>query len=258
MCDDRCVPRARLLVIGLVAGCRLHFDAQTDAAGNSGDNPGLGDGGNPGDGTQIVPGGPIAFVQNANAACGAVSQCAQGLPSAILPGSMLIVTTTFDNTSVGIASVTDSAGNTYVEQIAPTNWQASANRTTIWTTRYAGSGETVTVTVTYTATTSSFASLYVDEYANATAVDQTAVNIGLGSGSTCTSGFRSTTFPNEMIFGHGESAGGTIGLGAGFTERFNASTVIEEDFAATQPTFIDAHFRLQNGTEYIAMMISLR
>ena len=128
-----------------------------------------------------APPGAIAFVQHANTMCAAETTCAESFKELVQPGDGIVVTTTFDSRGVTVSSVTDTSGNTYQPAFASVDWPVHTFRTSTWFGKHAGASGALRITVQYSAAPASFAFLYIDEYANATAVADTASATGNGN-----------------------------------------------------------------------------
>ncbi|HEX7700316.1 MAG TPA: hypothetical protein VF403_06340 [Kofleriaceae bacterium] len=109
----------------------------------------------------------------------------------------------YDDTTREIATLTDDEGNTYVRAIDPVMRASRPFHTEMWYAAHVAGGA-LTATATFSGPTISFFLAYADEYAGATALDQTSTAVGL-TGLVVDSGSRMVTRDGELIFGHGES-----------------------------------------------------
>jgi hypothetical protein len=182
-------------------------------------------------------GGGIAFVQgtaNSNQAAGATT-CSASLPAPATAGDLIVVGANWFS-QVATAVVSDSQGDAYQAAVAPTNWSGTSYRAQVFYAKNITGGAT-SVTVTLSGGSNSGCEMYVEEYSGIDPVsplDQTAVATGPG-GQTPSSGARTTTQPQELIFGYAESADAIAGAGAGFTTRstYNGNLVEDEIVSAT-------------------------
>jgi hypothetical protein len=236
----------RLVVVVALAGC-----------GRSGFAPEPPDAPVSSDAVVDAPPGAIAFVQHANTMCAAGTTCAHSFMQFVQPGHGIVVTTTYDSRGVTVTSVTDTSGNTYHPAVAGVDWPVSTFRTSTWFGTHAGASGVLRITVQYSAAPASFAYLYIDEYANATAVADTASATGNGNTLTPTSGSRAVS-AGELVFGHAEGQGPTVGVGLNFTLRDTSNMNIEEDRLISADGSYDAQFTLDNLGEWMAVMVVLR
>jgi len=232
---------SRLAVVVALAGCgRSGFAAEAP------------------DATAVdAPPGAIAFVQHANATCGAVVTCAQSFAQLVHTGDAIVVTATHDDRAVAVSSVTDTSGNTYQPAVANVDWPVSTYRTSTWFGTHGGASGVVGVTVHFSGPPTSFAFVYLDEYANATAVADTASATGNGNTLAPSSGARAVT-AGQLVFGHAEGQGPAVGIGLNFTLRDTSNMNIEEDRLVTFDGSYDAHFTLDSLGEWMALMVVLR
>jgi hypothetical protein len=205
--------------------------------------------------------GEILFVQNVFTLCGSVMTCATTLPTRSPSGDTLLVTVTYDNPAAQVSALTDDAGNTYALVIPATNWLTQPFRTESWYGISRGAGTKITLTATFSVSTSSFATVYLDEYfgANATSpIDQIAVMTGGGPAADISSGPQTTATARELIFGHGEGVGAAISQGSNFLLRSTELGNIEEDRFVSAIGSYDASFIANGATEWFALMITIR
>ena len=171
-------------------------------------------------------------------------------------GNLIIVHLDWDNQARSISSVTDNKGNTYARISGPTNWNGALYRAELW---YAynitGGGGAIKVTATLSGTPTSFTQIYISEYSGilsvANPLDQSAVNTGATVGVS--SGFKTTTYNNELVYGASIGASGTLTKGGTFTLRSAANSNIIEDKNAAAIGSYDANFTSASGN-WIAQM----
>jgi hypothetical protein len=183
-----------------------------------------------------------AFVQQASAHAGSVASLAVTPSSTVAAGDRLVVETgVWSRGGATIASVTDSAGDTFVELL---HFKASdGTEMSVWTapiTAGAGMKPTITATPTSTADVGVAALEYsgLSSVAGATIMDQSAQSSGTTSGAaTVSSGATpATTAPNELALGfYADSGfGDTLTAGPGWTSRANVSGTDDMEFLAEE------------------------
>ena len=189
--------------------------------------------------------------------------------SAITVGDRLVVSVgVWSNGGATAASVTDSAGNKYVELLH----FAASDKTemSVWTapvTAGGGTKPTLTVKPTGTADVGAALSEYsgVSPAADATAVDQMAHASGTtGGAATVASGATAaTTTPGELAIGFyvDSGFGDQVTTGAGWTQRTNVSptsdmeVVTEDQAAASSGATPNATFGAGAGTVWLAAAV---
>ena len=171
----------------------------------------------------------IAFVQttdvtSANPAATSITSSAFG--SSLTAGDLIAVAVSWNQGSVKVCSVTDTASNTYVEAVH--RLAANTQGLSIWYAKNINSGASVTVTANYgtvadcTSSNASFRKIQAQEYSGldtSSPLDVTANNEGVAA-ANATSTAATTTVADELIFGaalHNNIASYTAG--SGFTVR---------------------------------------
>ena len=177
-------------------------------------------------------------------------------PAASTTGNLIVMHLDWDGQTRSISTVTDTKGNTYTPIIAPTNWNGLNYRAELW---YAynitGGGAAITVTATLSGLPTSFFQIYISEYSGiintSNPLDQNSVLIG--NTAAVSSGFKTTTMSNELIYGASIGATGTLTTGGGFTNRSTANQNIIEDKNVTTTGSYNAAFTSAGGN-WIAQM----
>jgi hypothetical protein len=220
------------LLAGLAACGRIDFDHATDA--------------------------PITYVQSGQSSVHQMSSATAvvALPNPTAANDLVIITVTYDDTTREIATLTDDEGNTYVRAIDPVMWATRPFHTEMWYAAHVAGGA-FTATATFSGPTSSFFLAYADEYAGATALDQTSTAVGL-TGLVVDSGSRMVTRDGELIFGHGEGQGPTVNCDSAFSLRYQGDGNCEEDQLGTAGTMAATSFALNAVGEWIATMATFR
>ena len=183
---------------------------------------------------------PPGFVQGTSTHASGVSSLTVAPTSSVTLGNRLVVETGVWNSSgATVASVSDSAGNNYVELL---NYKASdGTEMSVWTapiTAGGGTSPTITVTPTSKADVGIAALEYsgLSTVADATVVDQMAHSSGTtnGSGSVASGATAATTAGNELALGmYADSGfGDTLAPGAGYTARVNVSNTSDMELLA--------------------------
>jgi hypothetical protein len=163
-------------------------------------------------------GGGIGFMQvNAtNLAHGTYSTVSLAYTDAQTAGDLNIVAVGWNDTTAAVQSVKDSRGNAYTLAVGPTSGTA-LRQSLYYATNIAAGSNTVTVTFSPGAADPDIRIL---EYKGVSTFD---VAIGAsgssGSSATVSSGSKTTTSANELIFGAGMTDGAFSGAESGFTKE---------------------------------------
>ena len=174
-------------------------------------------------GATVVP----AFVQEKDSQINSGKIVSTTFSSPTTAGNLLVVYLIWDN--AGIASVTDSLGNTYSTAARHMKWNSGKYSVQVF---YATSliGGPDTVKATFASTVTSFGVVYAHEYSG---VAQTApLDVTAMASSTSGplySGFATTTNPIDLIFVAGASLNSLTGPGSGYTARSTSLGNITED-----------------------------
>jgi len=144
----------------------------------------------------------IAFVQttdltSANPAATSITTSAFG--SAVTSGNLLVAFCSLDTTGSNVSSITDTAGNTYVQAVTDTE---STVRGDIWYAKNVTGGSGITITCNYNQSTS-FRKIQANEYSGLDIIaplDVTAFNSSPSS-TNATSGTAATNVADELIVG---------------------------------------------------------
>jgi hypothetical protein len=185
--------------------------------------------------TSASGGGGIGFVQVASGPAtvqASSSAVIVGYPATQTAGDLNVVVVGWGDTTSSVGTVSDSLGNAYTRAVGPTT-TTGVSESIYYAKNIAGGSNTVTVTFNQAA---AYPDVRILEYSglDTTApLDVTAV--GVGSGTSASSGSAATTVANELIFGAGSTTGvAYTGAGAGFTSRIiNNFGNIAEDKTVT-------------------------
>ncbi|HMH35023.1 MAG TPA: T9SS type A sorting domain-containing protein, partial [Puia sp.] len=170
-------------------------------------------------------------------------------------GNLIVVHLDWDGQTRSITSVTDNKGNSYTRINGPTNWNGPNYRAELW---YAynitGGGAAITVTGHLSGAPISFSQIYISEYSGivtANPLEQNAV--ATGNSAAVSSGAKTTTYTNELIYGASIGASGVLTVGGGFTSRSTANSNIVEDKNAAAIGSYNAAFTSASGN-WVAQM----
>jgi hypothetical protein len=147
-------------------------------------------------------------------------------------GNLIVVHIDWDNQARTITSVTDTKGNTYAAINGPTNWNGANFRAALW---YAynitGGGAAITVTAHLSGAPTSYSQIYISEYSGiASSIDPLDQNsVAASNTGAVSSGAKTTTYSNELVYGASIGSSGALSTGAGFTNRSTANQNIIED-----------------------------
>ncbi len=164
-------------------------------------------------------------------------------------GNLIVVHLDWDNQGISVSSVTDNKGNTYNRINGPTNWNGTNYRAELW---YAynitGGGAAVSITGTLSGNPTSFSQIYITEYSGIVTTNPLDQNrVAAGSTLAVSTGTRTTTYTNELVYGAAIGASGLLTQGASFTLRSSANqNIIEDKNVATIGTY-DANFTSASG-----------
>ncbi len=152
-------------------------------------------------------------------------------------GNLVVVHIDWDGQANNITSVTDNKGNSYKKISGTTDWNGVNYAAELW---YAynitGGAGAITVKAKLSGNPTSFSQIYISEYSGIVSVadplDQNSV--AANNTAAVSSGLKTTTYNNELIYGASIGASGALTKGAGFTLRSGAnSNIIEDKNAAT-------------------------
>lgn len=176
-------------------------------------------------------------------------------PGVSTTGNLIVVHLDWDKQTVSVSSVTDNKGNTYTRINGPTNWNGTLYRAELW---YAhnitGGAGAITVTGHLSGAPTGFSQIYINEYSGivtSNPLDQNAVAIG--NTGAVSSGAKTTSYTNELIYGASIGATGTLSTGALFTNRSSANSNIIEDRNVAPIGSYNAGFTSASGN-WIAQM----
>jgi hypothetical protein len=165
----------------------------------------------------------------------------EAYPLAQLAGDLNIVVVGWNDVSASVKSVTDSAGNIYALAIGPTRGTrgpAKLSQSIYYARNIVGGANTVTVTFTKPAL---YADVRIAEYQGLNLQNPLDVAVGkTGTSTSASSGAKTTTAPNELIFGAGMTFGVYTSAGSGFALRDGVTQygdIIEDKTVATKGSY---------------------
>jgi uncharacterized protein (TIGR03437 family) len=200
------------------------------------------------------------FVQQNAVVNGTTNPSTISLPANSTTGNLIVISITQDNQSASVTSVTDNKGDAYSRALSSLNWGPTATeaRSELWYARNIVAGGTPTIaTITLSTKANSFIQLYMSEYSGLDTVaplDQASGKSAAGSFSgTFSSGARTVTSANSMIFGHCEMWSGDVGVGSGFTAHSLFNGNVEQSKNLSSVGSYDSNCP-ENGSGPMAMM----
>jgi hypothetical protein len=171
-------------------------------------------------------------------------------------GNLIVVHIDWDGQSRNVTAVTDNKGNSYAKINGTTNWNGPNYAAELW---YAynitGGAGAITVKAKLSGNPTSFSQIYISEYSGivslADPLDQNAVAIG--NSLAVSTGFKTITYNNELVYGASIGASGALTKGAGFNLRSGANSNIIEDKNAAAVGSYNASFTSASGN-WVAQM----
>jgi len=165
-------------------------------------------------------------------------------------GNLIVVHVDWDGQTNNVTAVTDNKGNSYKKISGTTDWNGASYAAELW---YAynitGGAGAITVKAKLSGNPTSFSQIYISEYSGILSVadplDQSAVAIG--NSLAVSSGTKTITYNNELIYGASIGASGALTKGAGFTLRSGANSNIIEDKNAAAIGAYNASFTSAGG-----------
>ena len=200
----------------------------------------------------------ISFAQLASATPQSpVSTVSVTYPAAQAAGDLNVVVVGWNDTTSTVASIRDTAGNTYALAVGPTRG-TNLSQSIYYAPNIKGGSNTVTVTFNQ-------AAVYVDvrilEYSGLAATLPLDVASGAsGSGSPANSGSATTTSGNDLIVGADTVQTGNSGPGAGFIARIITlpdSDLVEDRIVTSTGTY-NATGPLTSGGAWVMQMAAFR
>ncbi|HEY4062144.1 MAG TPA: T9SS type A sorting domain-containing protein [Puia sp.] len=170
------------------------------------------------------------------------------------PDDLIIVHLDYDNTAASVNTVTDNKGNTYTRISGPTTWNGTF-RAELWYAYAIAGSPTITVTAKLSAAPTTYSQIYITEYKGiASSIDPLDQHSeSAGNTSAVSSGAKTTTYTNELIFGVSIGASGTLTTGAGFNPRSTVNQNVVEDKSVVSIGSYNTAFTSASGN-WVAQM----
>jgi hypothetical protein len=218
-------------------------------AGAADDASGAGDGG-------VTP---IAFVQVASRdSKNSVTTVSATYSSPQRAGDLNVVVVGWSNPSHGVASISDSAGNSYALAAGPASTSGVA--LAVYFARGIAGSTSNTLTVDFDS--DDFPCLAILEYSGVSQVDQSAP--GTGSGDMASTATVTTSTPRELVFGAGEpdqnASANFANAGSGFTKRVitSVSGMTAEDMVVSQVGSYAASGTLDSSSGWVMQVVTFK
>ncbi|MFI5192747.1 MAG: T9SS type A sorting domain-containing protein [Chitinophagales bacterium] len=175
-----------------------------------------------------------------------------GAPSTT--GNLIVVHLDWDGQTRNILSVSDNKGNVYARINGPTNWNGPNYRAELWYAYNITGAAAIKVTAKLSGAPTSFSQMYISEYSGIPTSDPLDQNsVAIGNAAAVSSGSKTTTYNNELVYGASIGASGTLSVGAGFNSRSTANNNIIEDKNAVAVGSYNSTFTSAGGN-WIAQM----
>jgi hypothetical protein len=200
---------------------------------------------------------PITFVQlkegRATSNGNSISTGAFG--SSAAAGDLLVAWVWYNSASQSVTSVTDTVGNAYARAVGPTTGigAMASWRQELWYAKNVVGGSGVSVKATFAGTFNAEKSITAHEYSGAHATSPLDVTAAAAvSGANVSSGAKTTTFPNELVFGAAlfQASGAA---GSGFTRRSSIANNASEDKVVTTTGSYSATFTNSSQSAIVQM-----
>jgi hypothetical protein len=227
-----------------------------DGSGVTVDAPSTTDGaGDTGDGSVT----PIEFVQVASSdSQNPVTTVSATYPRPQRAGDFDVVVVGWSDASHAVASIADTAGNSYALAAAPVSTSGVA--LAVYFARGISASTSDTVTVDFDS--ADVLCLAILEYSGVSQVDQSAP--GTGSGAMASTGTVTTSAARELVFGAGEpdqnATANFATAGSGFTKRAitSISGMIAEDMIVSQPGSYSASGTLDVSSGWVMQVVTFK
>lgn len=243
-------PALLLLVLSFAVGCGRVGFAHSDANSNGSDADKT-----PSDAATGAP----TFVQLSNpSSCTATSQCTTNFPTATTSGDLLLVVVAHTGGAT-VANIGDTNAN--FAQLIDGNWPVTDATVEVWIATTTGSTGPEQFTVNFGNNTD--AAIVGVEYGHVAAnpIDQTAFAGADASGSAASSGARTPSRSNEMVFGFCSVSSASIQTltpGSGFSSLVGGSGALLEQQVDAAATAADAVCTVDPNAEWVALMVTIR
>lgn len=174
-------------------------------------------------------------------------------------GNLIVLALGWDSQSAVVNSITDTQGNTYVSAVGPVNGQGGVlgnwRDQIFYAENVAGGANTVTIHFSSAVTSE----LYIHEYSGvdqSSPLDVTASSVG--NSATPNSGFKTTNFANELVFGYCQTSGSACTHGTNFATRRTDNDNLSEDMIATSTGSYSASANKADAGDWIMSMATFK
>jgi hypothetical protein len=193
------------------------------------------------------------YIANSNA-----TTIVQAFSAASTTGDLVIVHLDYGTTAVHATSVIDNKANTY-KKINTITWNGTWSAE-LWYAYDITGGGTITVTANLSgAAGHNYTQIYTTEYSGivstADPLDQNAT--AANSTAAVSSGSKTTTYTNELIYGASIGSSGALTTGSGFTNRSTVNQNIIEDMSVATSGSYSTTFTSAGGN-WVAQMATFR
>jgi PKD repeat protein len=191
---------------------------------------------------QVAP-NPIYIQSNSNVAWTSASSVSASFTKSTTAGNTIVVAVS--TVGPAVSSVSDSQGNIYAQAV-------SNGPDAIW---YAGNIKAGTDAVTANfASSSGFGLIYIHEYAGLATNPLDQISSLTGTGMAVTSGAKTVTQGNELIFGYASVDHFVQSAGSGFSARQTAGGNMSEDMIVSTAGAYSANFTQNGSLGWTALM----
>lgn len=195
-----------------------------------------------------------AFVQGRNAQVTSGTTASLAFSKANTAGNLIVVYVVWDNP--GTVTVSDTRGDTYTAATSRQAWGSNWSAQVFYASNIAGG--TNTVKATFGTAITSFGIEYLHEYSGLAAASPVDVSASaVGTSAAMSSGARTTTQANDLLFGAGASAATVTSPGTGFTARLTGLGNLTEDRAVTTSGSYAAT-ATQNANAWVMQLVAFR
>jgi len=237
------------VVLVVLAGCRIGFDARTAPDGGP---DAVADGSD-----ARIPLAP-RFVQTDSTMNPGAATIALSFPADVVAGNLVLCAIDFVPATATLVSITDDKGNTYTAA-GPFDGNGGVRHYLAWT--IAAIGGPTTVTAMTSAAPTTFYDLRLHEYADVAAGSPVHGAASATGTTMAPDGAQSppvtTTEPNELIFGFVTFFGPAGTAGTGFMSRSMFDADLTEDMVAVTPGTYRA-LATSNGSSWTATVAAIR
>jgi glucose/arabinose dehydrogenase len=171
-------------------------------------------------------------------------------------GNLVVVYVAWSS-GTSTATLTDTRGNSYAPAAPVMRWNNNTWSSQVFYAKNVTAGSN-TVRATFSSAITSFADMYIHEYAGMDRTDPLdASAAAVGTTTAMNSGTATTSNANDLIFGAGASTGNVTAAGTGFTSRRSNFGNRTEDKRVTTAGAYNAT-ATQNGAAWVMHMVAFK